>query len=365
MTPKELMLAALRGESTPRIPVATYNFHPLAEVFQRPAYRPMLEAFLEAKDVGVLCKTPVHWRGGLRERMRKSTHTERGMLITTTILDTPRGELVSRHAEPPGQPGYTVEHFVKDDGDIEKLMSLPLEPAAPDLEEAKEWHEKLGEKGLNYIAYSDPLYSVVQWFDFEDFCMRCCLDLATIKALVEREFERSKQELQAMLEQAKGYPFLFYTAGPEVATPPMLSPALFAQLVTPYERELVDMIRAAGQLSAIHCHGKVRMVFEEFKKIGPDALEPMEPPPQGDISLAEALERAGDMCLMGYIQDQDLYTAQPGEMREKVRAICELVKARGLRGYIMTSTATPYMYPPPAAFVRNYIEYLQAAQELG
>jgi hypothetical protein len=90
------------------------------------------------------------------------------------------------------------------------------------------------------------------------------------------------------------------------------------------------------------------------------ALEPLEPPPQGDIALQEALDAvAGHMCLMGYIQDQDLYTAQPGEMKRKVRAIRSLVAGR--TGYIMTSSATPYMDPPPPQFVRNYVEYLEAA----
>lgn len=365
MTPKELMLSAIRKQPLPRVAVATYNFHPLSEVFQRPAYRPMLEALLAADKIGILCKTPVAWHGGRRERMRSATRTEGDIIYTITTLDTPHGGLRTVYARPEGQPGYTVEHFVKDDRDIERLLSLPVEPASPDLTTAKEWHARLGDKGLNYVAYSDPLYAVAQWFRFEDFVVRCLLDLPRIQALVEREFAGIQQELEAMLDQAKGYDFLFFTVGPEIATPPMLPPRLFAELITPYEAELVRMIHKAGQLVAIHCHGKVGLVFEEFKRIGVDVLEPMEPPPQGDITLTEALDRAGGMCLMGYIQDQDLYTARPGEMREKVRAVCELVKARGCTGYIMTSTATPYMDSPPEDFVRNYIEYLQAAQELG
>jgi len=48
-------------------------------------------------------------------------------------------------------------------------------------------------------------------------------------------------------------------------------------------------------------------------------------------------------------------------MREKVRAIRQV--AEGRTGYILTSTATPYMHPPPEAFVRNYVEYVEAAAE--
>ena len=81
--------------------------------------------------------------------------------------------------------------------------------------------------------------------------------------------------------------------------------------------------------------------------------------PLGTFTLLDQV--AGRTCLMGYIQDQDLYTAQPGEMREKVRAIRRTVEGR--TGYIMTSTATPYMDPPPPQFVRNYVEYIEAAAE--
>jgi uroporphyrinogen-III decarboxylase len=160
---------------------------------------------------------------------------------------------------------------------------------------------------------------------------------------------------------------LFYSAGVEVATPPMLSPAAFAELVTPYESALVRMIRDAGHLSAIHCHGRVGRVLDQFLEIGVQALEPLEPPPQGDIPLEQALEAVeGRICLMGYVQDQDLYRAEPDEIRAKVRAIRRAVEdrmAEGRTGYIMTSTATPYMDPPPPRFVRNYVAYLEAAAE--
>lgn len=48
---------------------------------------------------------------------------------------------------------------------------------------------------------------------------------------------------------------------------------------------------------------------------------------------------------MGYIQDQNLYIFTPEEIRIKVRSIYQLV--RGKTGYIMVTTATPYMFPPP------------------
>jgi len=213
------------------------------------------------------------------------------------------------------------------------------------------------------VSYGDPFYSIAHWFDFEDFAIRCLRQRPAIREMVESEFQRIQAELRLILEQAQGYDFLFYTAGPEVATPPLLGPDIFDDLVTPFEKELVRMIRESGHLACIHCHGRVGTVLEKFVEIGIDVLEPMEPPPQGDISLADAVKQVeGRMSLMGYIQDQDLYLAKPGEMRAKVQEICEVAKGR--TGYIMTPTATPFMFPPPEHFVRNYVEFLEAAASL-
>jgi len=66
---------------------------------------------------------------------------------------------------------------------------------------------------------------------------------------------------------------------------------------------------------------------------------------------------------MGYIQDQNLYIFTPEEIRIKVRSIYQLV--RGKTGYIMVTTATPYMFPPPEKSIHNYIEFVKATKEYG
>ena len=313
-------------------------------------------------DVGMMCKVSAKHTGDRQERTRSEHQQDGTSLVTITYLETPEGQLHTRFEKPAGQPGYYVESLIASDDDVKKYLSLPNQASAVDLTSAKAVYDALGDRGLAYLSYQDPMYAVAHLFDFEDFCIRLVTQRTLVVEMIEREYERIVVELARMLEQAEGYDFLFYSSGPEVATPPMLSPRTFAELVTPYQSALVGMIQDAGHLCAIHCHGRVRQVLDQFLQIGVDVLEPVEPPPQGDIALDEALDVvAGRMCLMGYIQDQDLYTAHPGEMREKVNAVRELVEGR--TGYIMTSTATPYMHPPPAQFARNYVEYLEAAAE--
>jgi hypothetical protein len=375
VNPKERLIAAIRHEPVDRLPVMTYNFHPFDGRWQRNAdgtysgpegYQPMMDAVWRT-GAGMLVKVSAHLTGDRQARTRVERTREGGSEIRITTLETLKGALHARYVKPPGQPGHTVKPLIADDEDLARYLSLSDEPAGVDLSPAIEVYEALGDRGLAYLHYEDPMYAVAQLFNAEDFYLRCATERALIVEMIERAFGRAQAEMEQMLGQAEGRDFLFYSAGVEVATPPMLSPTAFAELVTPYERALVTMIRDAGHLSAIHCHGRVGRVLDQFIEIGVQALEPLEPPPQGDIALEEALEAvAGRLCLMGYIQDQDLYRAGPGEMREKVRAIRRAVEdriAEGRTGYIMTSTATPYMDPPPAQFVRNYVEYLEAAAE--
>ena len=370
MNPQKRLIAAIWLQPVDRMPVMTYNFHPFDGRWRRnrdgtwsgpEGYQPMMDAVWQT-GAGMLVKVSARLTGDRQERTRVERTQEGSSTGRITTIETPKGTLYARYVKPAGQPGHTVKPLIASDEDLARYLSLSDEPSEVDLGPAIEVREALGDRGLAYLHYEDPMYAVAQLFSAQDFYLRCATQRSAILEMIERESRRAQAEMEQMLAQAKGYDFMFYSAGVEVATPPMLSPADFAELVTPYERALVRMIRDAGHLSAIHCHGRVVHVLDQFLEIGVHALEPLEPPPQGDISLEDALEAVeGRMCLIGYVQDQDLYTAQPGEMREHVRAVRRAVEGR--TGYIMTSTATPYMDPPPPRFVRNYVEYLQAAAE--
>ncbi|MDP6449170.1 MAG: uroporphyrinogen decarboxylase family protein, partial [Lentisphaeria bacterium] len=174
---------------------------------------------------------------------------------------------------------------------------------------------------------------------------------------------RVRDNVRRLVTACRGLPALFYTVGPELCTPPMTSPAVFAALVTPYQRQLIEIIHDAGFAAAIHCHGRVRSILEEVLGTGADVLEPIEPPPQGDITLAELLQKVGDrLCLVGHIQDQEFHTVSPGTMTSRVEAIARLVNGR--TGYVMTPTCTPFQHPASATFQHNYREWIEAADRV-
>ncbi|MBI2302974.1 MAG: hypothetical protein HYU66_29050 [Armatimonadetes bacterium] len=364
MSHRDRLLAAVRRQPVDGLPFCTYNLHPYGNSAHRtdPGYAELLE--LVTSRAGMLCKASA--RAGLRwqDPACAECRVERNDGRTTTLhlLHTPLGELRCQVTVPRGQPGYVTEHWVKTDADLERYFCLPWVVGEPDLGPALAMQTELGDRGLLYVDYGDPMYHAAGLFNYEDFTIRCLTDLPGTRAVVERMFERVAEQTRRVAAAAEGQPFLFYTAGPELATPPMLPPHVFAELVTPYQRELVRILHEHGHLVTCHCHGRVRDALPELLACEFDALEPLEPPPQGDITLGELFARCeGRMALMGYIQDQEFHSAAPGHLRRVVEEVRQVVAGRP--GYVMCPTCTPFQHPPSEVFVRNYREWVEAAGE--
>ena len=362
-TPRETLLAAIGRRPAGGFCFSTYNCHPFAwgPHAAEPGYRPILEA-IDRAAAACLCKVSATRRGGLEPRVSQSR--EGSTLVTTAKLATPRGELIRVTRTPPGQPSMCVRHFVQDDADVERYLSLGRDAKSVswDVAELLRRAREIGERGLPYLDYTDPFYEVSELFDQEDFIIRCATEAGVIEELVRASHERVLGELRSLLAALKGsgQRFLFYTAGPERATPPLLPPAAFERFVVPYQRELVALIHSAGHPVSLHCHGRIRKVLDAALECGYDVIEPLEPPPQGDIGLEELLGSVGDRAaLLGYMQDQDLHRLDPEEIRDRVRRIRLTVGARP--GFVCAPTCTPFQFPPSPRYVASYVAFLEEA----
>ncbi len=365
MTRKERMLAALRREPIDHVPFTTYNLHPYTGSYQGddPSYRDLMKLVVE--KAGMLCK--VHAKRILPKRVASlvedKVETREDRVVHTKILHTPKGDLQSVDETPFNQPHYKTEHFIKTDEDVERYLSLPAEPPAIDVGHLLAFEKELGDRGLIYTSYADPMFMAQSLFGSEEFWMRCLTNLPSVIRLIEFLFEPMLEETRRQAQACKGHDFVMQTDGPEVATPPMLPPRLFKELVTPYQTKLIETIHDAGLLAVIHCHGKIRLVLEDIIATGADALEPIEPPLQGDITIAELMPICeGRLSLMGHIQDQEFYTATPGTMTAHVEEIARSVKGR--TGYIMSPTCTPFQFPASEIYLRNYTEWIEAAARI-
>jgi len=362
------MLAAILHQPVDRVPHATYNLNPYTENAHTSdgSYAQILDKV--RASAGVCAKLSAGGCGiglsreheGLHETIIEGDGDERTL---TTIVHTPKGDLHSIRRIPENKPGLLTKPFVTCDKEADQYLSLPYESPVFETSKIEAFVKSAGDDGVPFVGYNEPVYATACLYGFEEFAVRCVTDMKSIRRVLDWTLERCVENLRLLAKACEGMDWVLHTGGPEICTPPMMSPALFAELVTPSMSRLVEIIHEFGLLAGIHCHGRVRDALPEIIKTGADLLEPIEPPRQGDIALAELMEQAeGRLCLMGYIQDQEFYTAPPGFMTQRVEEIARVVNGR--TGYIMTPTCTPFEHPCSDTYNRNYLEWLDAAERL-
>jgi uroporphyrinogen-III decarboxylase len=153
---------------------------------------------------------------------------------------------------------------------------------------------------------------------------------------------------------------LWRIVGAEYASAPYLPPNLFREFVTEYDTPIVKEIQSNGGYARIHSHGRLAGILDHIVETGCDALDPVEPPPQGDVELLHVRERYGkQLVLFGNLEISDMETLPEALFREKVkRAIVEGTSGSG-RGFVLMPSASPYGRKLSPLTMRNYEVMIQ------
>jgi hypothetical protein len=282
-------------------------------------------------------------------------------VVVTHCIRTPRGDLRTKDEHEPGiSTGWYTEPLLKDKDDVERLLSVPFYFDEPDLSACRDQCEKVGDRGLTEIGVSTPMVCVSRLFEFGQFLEWCASERAIIERLVATAAERIAVKLRYVLECGLGPVFWF--GGSEQATPPMMSPRFYDDLVVRYDGPLMDLVHEHGQYVHVHCHGKVREALDKLIAMGADLLDPVEPPPDGDIQFWEAKERArGKMVLIGNIEFRHLEFATPQQIDAKVQ---EAIERGGKQGMILGLSATAITRISDR-YRDNAIQYIESGLRYG
>jgi len=286
---------------------------------------------------------------------------ESGRIVTTNVLKAGHQELRTVRAVQPGT-GHTwvLEHYCKSPQDGELLLDLPWEPARGGAGDFGQLQRLLGDRGVMWVTIPSPILVVCRLFDPMEFLVLARTEKTLIHRLLEVVAERIAANLTMLLEAGVG-PIVRF-GGAEHATPPLMSPADFDELVVRYDRPLMDLVRRHGRLVAVHCHGRIRHALARFVQMGVDQTDPVEADADGDLTLVEARRIAGgQVTLTGNIQMRELATATPGTIRQRV---AQIARDGGPDRLIFTTTGTP-LEPISPAMEANYHAFIDAALELG
>jgi hypothetical protein len=124
--------------------------------------------------------------------------------------------------------------------------------------------------------------------------------------------------------------------------------------------EEIESIRSAGAPAHVHCHGNVRSTLELVIQREADLFEPVEPPPDGDITLAEAKAVAARrITLGGNVESRRLEMEDAAAVEEASRKAFEGDKTR----MVFQTTSGPIRQMTPK-LIRNYHRLIDVWEEL-
>lgn len=282
-------------------------------------------------------------------------------LVARTTFHTPKGPLSSVAIYPAANPPTTCEKVIKDlDADFEKALYLLQTPSGCDDSVFRRQKAALGESGVMCAhAISPGLHTL---FDlFEGGLEALTYAMTDYPELFDELVARSQAACveQCRLAIAAGADSIL-TGGSGSIT--MSSPTLWRQHSLPAIKEITRMCRASGVISGIHSCGLEMVIVETCaNETELDYINPLEIPPMGDSSLAQARRAAhGRLCLMGNLHTSEVMLFGSPDMvrRESLKALLDA----GADGAFVLSTGDQCGRDTPE---ENIFAMVAAMEELG
>jgi len=367
MNPKERILSTLRGQKADRVPLVFPGFscrsHDDLEKIGDPLRREIAGRIIDETEFRVQVSSYIN-RMLVTPPQRiqsEQKNLPNGNRRTFGIIDTPLGELTYvTEWDPRSRTGWQVKYPVESEEDIKKIASVPWELPArlvpPDLDALP---DEFSRRGILVTHMSSPFVCVSGMMSYEWFLQLCVLDPDLVGELTEICRRRILDCMRILLSRP-GIEYV-WMGGSEWITPPMAPPEVYDALVQEQERSIVQYIHEnSDAIVHLHCHGRVRDALPKMIERGGDYTEPVEPPPDGDITMAEAKEvAAGRITLGGNIECRVLCIESENAVEAAVRAAFEGGKER----FILRPTEASSPVLSEQEF-RNYMRMIDVWEEL-
>lgn len=367
MNPRERLMCTLRGKKADRVPLDLHGF----QLTSRKQLATIDDPFRKQISERVVDQT--HFAVGIGSHLNRymvtppqriqsvSEELDGGFRLTRGIIDTPKGNLTfTTKWDPVSATAWTLKYPVECEADIEKIAAIPWErPPGLKPPELAGLPAEFHERGTLRTGVSSPFVCVAGTMAYETFLGMCATHLDLIRDLTEICLQRVLDCLSVLLSKP-GIEYV-WMGGSEWVTPPMGSPAIYDRLVQEQERAIIDYVhRNSDAIVHIHCHGHVRHAIQRCIEREADYTEPVEPPPDGDITMAEAKQlAAGRITLGGNIEARILCNEPEEAVEQAVHAAFEGGKER----FVLSTTAGPSPTITEREF-RNTMRLIDSWEEL-
>jgi uroporphyrinogen-III decarboxylase len=346
LTRRERLLATFQGRPVDRPAVSFYEIggwrmDPNADeftVWNDPSWRPLVQLALAKTDL--LRMVGAAWRNasdnGRGELVTTERRREGDTLFVRTTIRAPGRTLTSLTSQSTDiQTVWTLEHLLKTVADVEAYLRLP-EPTVGTVDVSGILAEEkaLGDTGIVSIESGDPICAAASLFSMEDYTVIALTEPDLFHRLLQRFARAMFPQCEQVARACPGR--LWRIFGSEYASEPYLPPRLYREYVEQYTGQMVRAIQKHGGYARIHSHGRLRGILPSIARMKPDGLDPLEPPPQGDLELAEIKAAiGGDTVLLGNLEVADIENLPPPEFERKVAAALRAGTAGPGRGFIL------------------------------
>lgn len=355
MTRRERLISSLQGKPVDRPAVCFYEINGYDEhpedpdpfnIFSHPSWKPLIDLAREKSDrivmrgvafkeiapdpIGHIATDKISFRNGSR-------------YVKRTVKAGNRTLTMETRQDPDINTIWTTEPLLKDVRDLDTFLELPVFGAGErvDTTEFLKTESELGDTGLVMIDTPDPLCLAALLFDMSNYTMIALTEQEKFHRLLERFSEVILTKTEEVARLLPGRLWRIY--GPEFASPPYLPPFLFREYVSRYVKPMIELIHRSGGYARIHCHGNIHDILDDIVAMGADAIDPIEPPPQGDVELNYVREKYGDrMVLFGNIECADIENLPTPEFEQKIRRTIEEGTSGSGRGFVLMPSASPY-----------------------
>jgi len=351
MTRRERLMKTLRGEPVDRPAVCFYEITGFDEdpndpspcnVFSHPSWQPVLELARDRTDriVRRYPTFPARSSDAFRE---VNSYEQHGAIFVRTKIRAGKYCLTSlRRRDPDINTWWTLEPLLKNRDDLRLWLKLPddIPLGAPDISNVQSAEQALGQTGLVMLDTPDPLCMIAELFEMSEYLVVALEEPALFHKALEKAARWLWPAIEAVARELPGRLWRIY--GPEYASPPYLPPHLFREYVLRYDQPMVTAIQKYGGFARTHAHGRLRDILDDIAATGCVGLDPIEPPPQGDVELAWVREHYGhQMVLFGNIEVVELETLDASAFTMRVRqALRDGTRGEG-RGFVLMPSACP------------------------
>lgn len=314
MTPRERVLAVLRGERPDKVPFTIYEYAlPQCSVERR-----LRTAGLCIVNRRISPYTTA--RPGCT--VETHTYTENGRPRVRTVYRTPVGE-VDEISEPAGFTSWSLHKLFRKPEDYAVLYWLETHTVfAPCYEAYLRAEASLGEDVILRGAVGlTPLHQImIHWMGVETFAVEWAERRDEILRL-EAAMRSNRRQVYDLLARS---PITHANYGGN-EVPEVMGPPRFAEFCVPLYNECAEVFHRHGKLLGAHLDGNNAAWAHLVAGSGLDYVEAFTPAPDTDLTLAEALAAWPDKVIWLNFPSS-LHLASHDVIRRTTREFVELAR---------------------------------------